>query len=79
VSVGSRTTLNALFSLVRTNLGVNGIDFKEPPIYLGFRAGDVRHSEADIGKAEKLLLYKPTDRLAEGLAKAVPWYLGKKC
>ena len=78
VSVGSRTTLNALLALLRVNLAVNRIDFKEPPIYGEFRAGDVRHSEADIGKAKRLLLYEPTDDLAEGLAKAVPWYLGKK-
>ena len=51
-----------------------------PPasIYRDFRAGDVRHSQADIAKAQRLLGYAPTHRLAEGIAQAMPWYVGKK-
>ena len=41
-----------------------------------FRPGDVCHSQADIGKAEHLLGYAPTHRLAEGIAGAMPWYVG---
>ena len=47
------------------------------PAYRDFRAGDVRHSQADIGKAERLLGYAPTHRLAEGIAEAMPWYVGQ--
>ncbi len=40
-----------------------------------FRAGDVRHSQADIGKAQRLLSYAPSHRLAAGIAQAMPWYV----
>ena len=43
----------------------------------GFRAGDVRHSQADIGKAERLLGYAPTHDLRAGLQAALPWYLAR--
>ena len=42
--------------------------------YRDFRAGDVRHSQADISKAASLLGYAPTHRVAEGLDIAAPWY-----
>jgi UDP-N-acetylglucosamine 4-epimerase len=45
-----------------------------PPRYQDFRAGDVRHSQADIGKARRLLGYAPTHGVREGLAEAMPWY-----
>ena len=41
----------------------------------GFRAGDVQHSLADIGKARRLLGYEPTHKVADGMAEALPWYL----
>jgi UDP-N-acetylglucosamine 4-epimerase len=45
------------------------------PVYRDFRAGDVRHSLADIGRAGARLGYAPTHTLADGLAEAMPWYL----
>ncbi len=39
------------------------------------RAGDVRHSRADIGLARRLLEYRPTHTLATGLREALPWYV----
>ncbi len=48
------------------------------PHYRDFRAGDVRHIKADVGEAGKLLGYQPSHRLDEGVAKAMPWYLGKR-
>lgn len=77
VSVGYRTTLNKLFDLLTENLAILGIDVKVRPIYRDFRVGDVRHSEASIEKARKLLAYRPSDRLEDGLIKAVPWYLDR--
>jgi UDP-N-acetylglucosamine 4-epimerase len=76
VSVGCRTSLNKLFELLNENLVKLGIDVKTRSIYRDFRVGDVRHSEADIEKAKRLLSYTPTDFLEEGLIKTVPWYLG---
>jgi UDP-N-acetylglucosamine/UDP-N-acetylgalactosamine 4-epimerase len=40
-----------------------------------FRAGDVRHSLADVSKARRLLGYDPTHTVAEGLDNAAAWYL----
>lgn len=44
------------------------------PVYQDFRPGDVRHSEADIFKAARLLGYQPTHTLARGLAETLDWY-----
>ena len=45
-----------------------------PPVHGDFRAGDVRHSQADIGKAQRLLGYAPAQDLRSGLRAALPWY-----
>ena len=78
VAVGDRTTLNELFALLRSNLASNGVSATTQPVYRDFRAGDVRHSQADIGKAQRLLGYAPSYRLAEGIAQAMPWYMAQK-
>lgn len=44
-------------------------------MYRDFRAGDVRQRLADIGNAQRLLGYAPTQRIGEGLALAMPWYV----
>ncbi|HWR92992.1 MAG TPA: SDR family oxidoreductase [Desulfobacterales bacterium] len=76
VAVGDRTTLNDLFGLIRGELQglVPGLPVSGP-VYRDFRAGDVRHSQADIGKAARLLGYAPSHRLAEGIRAAMPWYV----
>ena len=75
VAVGDRTTLNSLFALLRDNLTNHGVNTDAQPVYRDFRAGDVRHSQADIGKAQRLLGYTPTHRLTEGIVQAMPWYV----
>ena len=75
VAVGDRTTLNTLFGLLRDNLSANGVSANVRPVYRDFRAGDVRHSQADIGKGRRLLGYAPTHRLADGVIEAMPWYV----
>ena len=47
----------------------------QPPVFVGFRAGDVRHSLADIGKARSLLGYEPSHDVRAGLGEAVGWYV----
>ena len=42
-----------------------------------FRAGDVRHSQADIGKAKRLLDYAPTHDVRQGFEAALPYYIAK--
>jgi UDP-N-acetylglucosamine 4-epimerase len=78
VAVGDRTTLNTLVTLLRDNLTGHGVSADTRPIYRDFRAGDVRHSQADIGKAQRLLGYAPSHRLAAGIAQAMPWYVSQQ-
>jgi UDP-N-acetylglucosamine 4-epimerase len=75
VAVGDRTTLNDLFASLKSALGENGVVYEKTPVYRDFRPGDVRHSQADIGKAASKLGYVPEFRIQEGIAKAMPWYL----
>lgn len=75
VAVGDRTSLNQLFDLLRDGLAGQGIGYGRAPSYAAFRAGDVRHSLADIGAAERLIGYRPTHRISEGLSEALPWYI----
>ena len=77
VSVGERTTLNELFEMERDLLSEQFESVRErSPKYRDFREGDVRHSQADITKARRLLGYVPSHRLGEGLAEAMDWYVG---
>ena len=58
VAFGERTTLNELFSLIRERVANRMPSAATAePVYRDFRAGDVRHSLADIGKANRLLGY----------------------
>lgn len=75
VAVGERTTLNDLHRLIAEGLGRLGIAYRRPPRHGEFRAGDVRHSLADVGKAERMLGYRASHDLAAGLAAALPWYV----
>ena len=76
VAVGDRTTLNQLYEQLNLNLLPSYPHLKgAQPIYRDFRAGDVRHSLADISKAVALLGYQPTHRIAEGLKVAMDWYV----
>ena len=76
VAVGDRTTLSELYAQLHRNLlplypHLQGTQ----AVYRDFRSGDVRHSLADISKAQRLLGYVPTQRIGEGLALAMPWYV----
>jgi len=76
VAVGDRTSLNQLFESIRSLLEPRFPHLKDfKPTYRDFRAGDVRHSLADISKAENLLGYAPTHRIHEGLQEAMDWYV----
>ncbi|WP_227368677.1 NAD-dependent epimerase/dehydratase family protein [Halomonas sp. M20] len=75
VAVNGRTTLNQLFDALRDALNEQGITYAQAPIYRDFRPGDVRHSQADIGKAARLLGYAPSHALNDGIHQAMPWYI----
>lgn len=75
VAVGEQTSLNRLFGLLRDTLAEHQIHYHRPPSHGEFRAGDVRHSLADIGKARSGLGYEPSHTIAAGLKIAMPWYI----
>ncbi|MGA2656436.1 MAG: SDR family oxidoreductase [Verrucomicrobiota bacterium] len=75
VALGEQTTLNQLFGLISGALRKHDPALPDqPPVYRDFRPGDVRHSLADIGKAQRLLGYAPIHRIAQGLDLAMAWY-----
>lgn len=76
IALNDKTSLNELHKMIEKSLlqRVQDLEKKEP-IYRDFRPGDVRHSQANIDKAEKLLGYKPEFRLSEGLDEVIGWYI----
>lgn len=80
VAFGGRTTLNGLYFLIRdTVMGLTGANelANLEPAYGPFRPGDVRHSQADIDKANRLLGYEPTHSVEQGLYRTVTWYAAR--
>jgi nucleoside-diphosphate-sugar epimerase len=69
VAAAGRISLNQLFATVRRAVG-STIE----PIYAEPRAGDVRDSQADITKAQRLLGYTPLVSFEDGLERTVAWY-----
>ena len=77
VAVGDQTTLNGLHQMLAAALAAARPGLvAAAPEYRGFRAGDVRHSRADIGKAGERLGYRPSHDIRAGLAVAAGWYAG---
>ena len=76
IAVGGRTTLNDVYQILRDNLSKHFSHLEGSlPVYRDFRAGDVRHSQADITKAKTLLGYNPSHTAKEGLNEAMAWYI----
>lgn len=69
VATGGRVSINGLFRSVAAILGTD-----VEPTYQDARAGDVRHSQADIGLARQLLGYEPTVGFEDGLRRTIAWY-----
>ena len=78
VAVGDRTSLKELFGYIVENLENSDISVKSKVIYRDFRPGDVRHSQASIGKAKKNLGYCPTFKIRDGLKEGIKWYLSNQ-
>jgi len=76
VAVNDQTDLNQLYQMIEEKL-INRVEniTKKDPIYRDFRAGDVRHSLADISKAKSLLGYDPDYKINEGLNESMDWYI----
>ena len=77
VALGDRITLNELFAAMKEALRYSGINYAHEPVYRDFRAGDIRHSQADVTKAQQLLNYVPQYRVGDGIEKTVAWYVKK--
>ena len=69
VATAGRISLNQLFAIVKREVGSS-----LEPNYSNPRAGDVRDSQADIGKAQRLLGYTPIVSFEDGLGRTVRWY-----
>jgi nucleoside-diphosphate-sugar epimerase len=69
IACGEAVTVNAIIDMINRLLGKN-----VKPIYAPARAGDVKHSLADITAAKKLIGFKPVMLFREGLEKSIDWY-----
>ena len=76
VALNDRTSLNKLYKMIEDRLieRTEGLKKKEP-IYRDYREGDVRHSQANIDKAKKLLGYDPKHLISKGMDEAIDWYI----
>jgi UDP-glucose 4-epimerase len=69
IACGYAVTVNEIIDMINRNLGKN-----VKPLYVEARAGDVKHSLADITVAKNLIGYQPKVSFEEGLKLAVEWY-----
>lgn len=77
-AVGGRMTLNDLYISIENILQTNISEYiKKSAIYLGFRKGDIRDSNANIDKIKELLEYEATHNIEDGLQEYIPWYMNQ--
>ena len=69
VACGQRTTLNQIVADINKLLGT-----RIQPEYRPARAGDVRHSLAEVSEARRVLGYEPRIMFPEGLQRSIAWY-----
>lgn len=69
IACGERISLNEIIKLLNGHLGTN-----LTPEYQAPRAGDVKHSLADLGEAARVLGYTPKVMFADGLKRSIEWY-----
>ncbi len=72
VGTGKAHTLNEVYATIAGQLG-----FSRKPLYGPERAGDIKHSLADISRARQELGYEPKAHFQEGLRKTVDWYVAE--
>ncbi len=70
IGTGDRVTLNALAARVIEHFGARDLTPEHQPV----RAGDVRHSQADLSRARELLDYRPITTFADGLTETIDWF-----
>jgi len=79
IALNDRTNLNYLFKLIQnaTTRRMPNLE-KNIPNYEGFREGDIHDSQAEVGKAKKLLGYNPMIKVSEGIEKTVDWFVSQQ-
>lgn len=75
VAVGERTSLNQLYSIIRSGLIEMQVEVRRDPVFKEFRLGDVKHSLASIEKARKLLGYEPQYSIRAAIPQCLAWYV----
>jgi UDP-N-acetylglucosamine 4-epimerase len=76
VAVGEQTSLSELFEMIRALLIPRHPHLRTVrPVHREERRGDIKYSKADIGKAKRLLGYRPDFRVIEGLERTIDWYV----
>ena len=70
IGCGQQTSINTLVGLIGEMMETDA-----KPVYTASRPGDVRHSCADIHKAQQLLGYEPKVELKAGLRRTIDWFL----
>ena len=79
VAYSARTTLKELFGLLRERLAARAPEVAKAEVrFEPFRDGDIRHSHADISKAQRLLGYAPAFTVAQGLDATMDWYVTRR-
>lgn len=69
VACAEKITVNEIIAMINEMVGKNVV-----PIYAPARAGDVKHSLADITAARELIGFEPVVLFRDGLQKAIAWY-----
>ncbi|HNY78077.1 MAG: SDR family oxidoreductase [Sedimentisphaerales bacterium] len=69
IACGEKVTVNEIIALINEMVGK-----KVVPHYAPARAGDVKHSLADITAARKLIGFEPVILFRDGLQRAIAWY-----
>jgi UDP-glucose 4-epimerase len=69
VACGDRITVNSMLQQINK---ITGKDIS--PVYADARAGDIKHSQADIARAKERLSYEPRVSFEEGLRDTIEWY-----
>ena len=76
VAAERQTSLNQLFEYIQTNLKTHKPEYNlVEPTYKDFRAGDIRHSLANITAARSTISYNPEFDVEMGLKKCTLWYI----
>lgn len=79
IACGAATSLTELYKLIRDALAKDRPQVAaSEPHYGPFRKGDIKHSLAEIGRAQELLGFNPLVTVDEGIAMTVAWYLAQR-